>query len=92
MDTVIDFLHTNRCRPVAALVTVLFGACAPDPERLRAQRTIEAEYERETGQLELITFDSDDNGTVDTWSYMEGKQVLRIEIDRDEDETIDRWE
>ena len=59
------------------------GACAPDPERLRAQRTIEAEYDRETGRLELITFDSDDNGTVDTWSYMEGKKVLRIEIDRE---------
>ena len=44
------------------------GACAPDPERLRAQRAIEAEYDRETGRLELITFDSDDNGTVDTWS------------------------
>ena len=67
------------------------GACAPDPERLRAQRTIEAGSDRETGRLELITFDSDDNGTVDTWSDMEGKKVLRIEIDRDEDGTIEYY-
>ena len=96
MDTLIDFvfIHTSRGRHVAALVTLLFavGACASDPERLRAERTIEAEYDRETGRLELITFDSDDNGTVDTWSYMDGNRVLRIEIDRDEDGTIDRWE
>ena len=96
MDIVVNFdcIRTNRSRHVAAFVTVLFavGACAPDPERLRAQRTIEAEYDRQTGWLELITFDSDDNGTVDTRSYMEGNRVLRIEIDRDEDGTIDRWE
>ena len=37
-DTVIDCIHTRRSRHVAALVTALFavGACAPDPERLRA--------------------------------------------------------
>ena len=61
----------------AALVVSLFaaGACAPDPERFRAQRTIDAEYDTETGRLELITFDSNDNGTVDTWSYMDGNTV-----------------
>ena len=86
--------HTGRSRHVAACVTLLFavGACAPDPERLRAERTIEAEYDRETGRLELITFDSNDNGTIDTWSYMDGNRVVRIEIDNDEDGTLDRWE
>ena len=76
---------------LAILVFVVVG-CAPDPEQLRAERTIDAEYDRQTGQLELITFDSDDNGTIDTWSYMDGNTVLRIELDADEDGTIDRWE
>ena len=85
---------TPVVRSVTGLVTALFavGACAPDPEQLRAQRTIEAEYDVESGRLELITFDSNDNGTIDTWSYMDGNTVIRIEIDRDEDGTIDRWE
>ena len=80
-------------RMATLLVGVLaVGACAPDPERLRAERTINAEYDRESGRLELITFDSDDNGTVDTWSYMAGNTVLRIEVDDDDDGTVDRWE
>ena len=77
--------------PVVALL-IAVAACAPDPDRRRAQRTIDAEYDRETGRLELITFDSNDNGTIDTWSFMDGNTVLRIEIDRDEDGTVDRWE
>ena len=93
MDTVIDFTHTNWAPRAAgvlsatALVVVLFavGACAPDQERLRAERTIEAEYDLASGRLELITFDSDDNGTVDTWSHMDGNTVVRIEIDSDEE-------
>ena len=51
---------------VCVLAVTLVGvACAPDPAQLRAQRTIDAEYDIETGRLELITFDSDDNGTAE---------------------------
>lgn len=74
----------------ASLVCCL--SCAPDPAQLRAERTIEAEYDLETGRLQLITFDSDDNGVIDTWSYMDGNIPLRTEIDQDEDGTVDRWE
>ncbi len=78
---------------VCVLAVTLVGvACAPDPAQLRARRTIDAEYDIETGRLELITFDSDDNGTIDTWSYMDGNTVLRIEIDQDEDGVVERWE
>lgn len=74
-----------------AVTRVAGAACAPDPEQLRAQRTIDAEYDMETGRLELITFDSDDNGTVDTWSYIDGNTVLRIGIDQNEDSVVERW-
>ena len=79
--------------PVCVLaVTLAAGAaCAPDPEQLRAQRTIDAEYDIETGRLALITFGSDDNGTVDTWSYIDGNTVLQIEIDQNEDGVVERW-
>jgi len=41
-----------------------------------------------------VTYDSDsnDNGKIDNWSYMEGTRVLRVEIDKDEDGKIERWE
>jgi hypothetical protein len=51
-----------------------------------------AEYDKTTGKLKLLKYDSDGNGTVDTWSYMDGARVVRIEIDKNEDGKIDRWE
>jgi hypothetical protein len=49
----------------ALVATLVAGvSCAPGPEQRRAERTVDAEYDVETGRLELITFDSDDNGTI----------------------------
>ena len=39
-----------------------------------------------------ITYDSDQNGMIDTWTYMDGTAVLRVEVDQDKDGTVDRWE
>ena len=39
-----------------------------------------------------MKYDSDGNGKVDTWSYMDGARVVRIEIDKNEDGKLDRWE
>lgn len=55
-------------------------------------RRIEPVYDPSTGRLQLLKYDSDGSGVVDTWSYMDGPRVLRIEIDRNEDGRIDRWE
>ena len=74
---------------VALLVT---SACAPDPERERLRRNIDATYNDETGRLELLTYDSNDNGTIDVWTYMDGTRVLRAEVDANEDGLIERWE
>ena len=72
-----------------ALVT---PACAPDPDEESLRASIQAVYDKETGRLREITYDSDQNGTIDTWTYMDGTAVLRIEIDQDEDGIVDRWE
>ena len=77
---------------VVLAVSPLVVACAPDPEQERLERAIVAEYNEETGRLELLTYDSNDNGTVDVWTYMNGTAVLRAEVDANEDGVIERWE
>lgn len=71
------------------LIDLLTSACGdPQPRN----REIEPVYDRQTGRLQLLRYDSDGNGKVDTTSYMDGARVLRIEIDKDEDGRIERWE
>jgi hypothetical protein len=65
----------------------LVAACSSD----RGGARITPEYDH-TGKLQLLKYDANGNGTVDTWSYMDGARVVRIEIDKDEDGKIDRWE
>lgn len=60
--------------------------------RSRESTNIEPVYDKLTGNLQLLKYDSNGNGKVDTWSYMDGTRVLRIEIDKDEDGKLDRWE
>jgi len=55
-------------------------------------KKIEPTYNKQTGRLELLRYDSNGDGKFDTFSYMEGTRILRIEIDQNEDGRIDRWE
>jgi hypothetical protein len=77
----------NRLVFVVAL-SLAWAACSTSPSR----KSIEPVYDQKTGKLQLLKYDSRGNGKVDTWSYMDGTRVLRIEIDKDEDGKIDRWE
>lgn len=72
----------------SALVVVGCG----DSKREEARKRITPEYDKATGKLKLLKYDSDGDGKVDTWSYMDGARIVRIEIDKDEDGKIDRWE
>ena len=67
---------------------VVLAACRP---RAGAKR-IEPVYDPKTGKLQLLKYDSNGNGVIDTWSYMDGARAVRIDIDSDEDGKIDRWE
>ena len=81
------------CLSVAAASLLAFAQSCGDPDRGNGQgRTIGSVYNKKTGRLELLKYDSDGDGKFDTFSYMDGSTVLRIEIDRDEDGKIDRWE
>jgi hypothetical protein len=80
----------DRTRSAAVLVLALAcGACRRAPA---AKGAIEPVYDQKTGRLTLLKYDSDGDGKVDTWSYMDGRRIVRIEIDKDGDGKIDRWE
>ncbi len=49
-------------------------------------------YDKTTNKLLLLTSDRNGNGTVDTWTDMDGARPIRSRIDLDEDGRIDRWE
>ena len=53
---------------------------------------VEPVYDDATGRLQLLKYDANGDGTIDTWSYMDGARVVRIELDPDQNNVIDRWE
>ena len=55
-------------------------------------KKLEPVYDKITGSLQILKYDSDGDGKIDTVSYMDGGRILRIEIDRNEDGKVDRWE
>jgi hypothetical protein len=75
---------------IVLAISPLIASC--DGDSVEARKRITPEYDKKTGRLELLKYDANGNGVVDTWSYMDGARVVRIEIDKDEDGKIDRWE
>jgi antitoxin component YwqK of YwqJK toxin-antitoxin module len=74
-------------------ICVTFACSRPEPPKYDVGNAqVQGHYDRTTGKLASITYDSNKNGKIDTWSYMDGTRVVRIEIDKDEDGRIDRWE
>ena len=71
------------------LLALITAGCSSNADDARTR--IEPEYDR-AGRLQLLTYDSNGNGTPDTFSHMDGAKVIRIDIDKDEDGTVDRWE
>ena len=55
-------------------------------------RRIQAKYDQTTGRLSRLEFDSNNNGTPDTWAFMDGTRIDKLEADENEDGKIDRWE
>ena len=82
----------RQTNPIAFVLVLALPLSACDRKGDDARKRISPEYDKTTGKLALLKYDSDGNGKVDTWSYMDGARVVRIEIDKDEDGKIDRWE
>jgi hypothetical protein len=76
-----------------ALATLAAGACSSSgPESDTKAAGVKATYSKSTGKLELITYDTNQDGKLDAWSHMDGTRLVSMDIDRDFDGTIDRWE
>ena len=54
--------------------------------------SVQPTYDKATGRLKELAYDSNGNGRVDTWTEMDGARPLRSRIDANEDGRIDRWE
>jgi hypothetical protein len=79
------------CRLAGVVLSAAVAACS-DQTTDHLKSTTKPTYDRTTGKLKELTYDSNLNGRIDTWTEMDGARPLRSRIDRDEDGTIDRWE
>jgi hypothetical protein len=89
--------RAHGARPaLAALAAALAVSALPiacsDPDRDRLKATTRATYDPASGRLTELTFDSNRNGRIDTWTEMDGPRAVRSRLDRDEDGRMDRWE
>jgi hypothetical protein len=76
-------------RRFIAVFTLMMAACEVSPA---PTKKLEPIYNKKTGKLEVLKYDSDGDGKFDTVSYMDGARIVRIEIDRDGDGKVERWE
>ena len=77
------------CLGIAACVCSI--GCA-DPEKDRLKKTTIPTYDTRTGKLTELTYDFNKNGTIDTWTQMNGARPISARQDLDEDGRMDRWE
>ena len=73
---------------------LLATACAPaiDSGEPIVPDVVGTRYSEETGRLQEVTYDRNEDGLVDAWLFMDGADLERAEMDEDFDGTIDRWE
>jgi hypothetical protein len=84
------FARPNRRLWHAVPLALLCGCSFPGPSRENA--AIAPTYDAATGKLKEMAYDSDHDGTVDTWTEMDGARPVRTRIDRNQDGKLDRWE
>ncbi len=57
-----------------------------------ADTGIKPTYDKTTGKLTQLAYDSNHDGRPDTWTDMDGSRPVRARIDQNGDGKIDRWE
>jgi hypothetical protein len=76
--------------PILVVAQAAVSACVRKNDAFTPQ--VEPVYDTTTGRLRLLQYDSNGDGKIDTWSYMNGSQAVRIEVDRDGDGRVDQWQ
>jgi hypothetical protein len=71
-------------------LTAAFSGCSAG-ESVDRDRPA-AEYHRDTGRLQRLSFDSNDDGRNDATGILDGARVKQIELDTSGNGRIDRWE
>jgi hypothetical protein len=83
---------TPRPRRTTAAALALAALIALVPACRRSDQTPpQLTYDKATGKLTRIAEDTNHDGIPDTWAYMDGTTLLRVEQDLDEDGKIERW-
>lgn len=85
-------MQPSMSRALLAALAVAAAVGCSDPESDRIKSTTIPTYDTATGKLKELTFDSNKNGTIDTWTRMDGARPVLTRMDRDEDGKADRWE
>lgn len=75
----------------AALLVLTVSACG-NPSQRAEKQGITPSYDKKTGKLTELAYDSNHDGRPDTWTEMDGSRALRTRIDRNGDGKVDRWE
>lgn len=77
---------------IACLGALTALAACGGPAQASRSNGITPSYDHDTGRLEKITFDRNNDGKVDAWTFMNGTTIVRAEIDDNFDGLVDRWE
>ena len=77
--------------PVCAVALAAVAVACSNAGR-GGEADIRPTYDKSTGRLTELTYDSNHNGHPDTWTEMDGARPVRNRIDENEDGTIDQWE
>lgn len=75
---------------VSGVVAYRIGG--PHGERLNEDPRVRQVFDEDTGNLTLVIYDYSGDLRFDTWAYMNGGNVVRVEQDTDEDGVVDSWE
>ena len=74
----------------AASGVYAWRAYGPHGERADIDPRVRRIYNATTGRVDVVVFDSDGDLRFDTWSYMDGDRLVRMDTDDDGNGTIDR--
>src|SRR5579885_2397062 len=76
-----------------AVAGISTGAgCRGSRSQAAAAERVRPTYDAASGRLTRLEYDSNGDGKIDTWGYMDGMRVVRVEVDEDGDGRVDRWE
>lgn len=79
-------------RTCVLLLSVASVSACGAPAREDLTSNVLPTYDKASGKLKELSYDSNGNGRPDTWTEMDGTRPLRSRLDTNEDGRIDRWE